>query len=96
MDGELRQFRLPTTNPFPKLDKRIASPPASSLPVRRVPSSTGVRPSLIIGRGVTQLPEMVADVIDASGGYAVENTRRERSGVRFGLEHDLVLVVCEA
>ena len=79
MDSEVRQFRLPRTNPFPKLDQRIVARPSNSATIRR----TG-QPAVIMGHGVQRLPEMATDVIDASAGCAVENVRRERTGTRFG------------
>jgi hypothetical protein len=75
--GELRQFRLPRMNPFPKLDSRIV----------RATGSDGVRPAsrpvargaVIIEGSCGCLPEMATDLIDISASYAVENVKRERS-----------------
>jgi len=78
-DGELRQFRLPRMNPFPKLDSRVVRSTdgdggsrSASRPVKRG--------AVIIEGGCGCLPEMATDVIDISASYAVENVKRERSG----------------
>jgi len=78
LGGEMRQFRLPRMNPFPKLDSRIVrsssnngGPPS--------PSRTVAHGAVIIEGGFGQLPEMATDVIDISASYAVENVKRDRS-----------------
>jgi hypothetical protein len=90
LGGEMRQFRLPQMNPFPKLDSRI---------VRQAPGNGGQRPAsrlvargaVIIEGGCGHLPEMATDVIDTSASYTVGNVKRERSGSnpwsRVGLGH---------
>ena len=88
--GELRQFRLPRMNPFPKLNSRIVPSNGSDVVAR-----SGSRPvacaAVIIEGGCGCLPEMATDVIDISASYAVENVKRERSSgtpwSRIGLGH---------
>lgn len=76
--GEMRQFRLPRMNPFPKLDSRIVRSTGSD-GVRRSVSRPVARGAVIIEGGCGCLPEMATDVIDISASYAVENVKRERS-----------------
>jgi hypothetical protein len=76
--GEMRQFRLPTMNPFPKLDGRIVNSTGSN-GVTRPASRPVARGAVIIEGGYGNLPEMATDVIDTSAGYTVENVKRERS-----------------
>ncbi|HVM62151.1 MAG TPA: hypothetical protein VMV72_14910 [Verrucomicrobiae bacterium] len=76
--GELRQFRLPRMNPFPKLDGRIVRS-TSSDGEQRLASRPVARGTVIIEGGFGCLPEMATDVIDSSASYAVENVKRERS-----------------
>lgn len=78
--GEIRQFRLPRANPFPKLDSRIVR--AANIGVQRSASRPVARGALIIGGDIGSLPEMSTDVIDTSAAYAVENVKRERSHTR--------------
>ena len=76
--GEMRQFRLPRMNPFPKLDSRIVRPSGSNGgPLS--PSHLVARGAVIIEGGCGCLPEMATDVIDTTASYAVENVKRERS-----------------
>ena len=88
--GEMRQFRLPRMNPFPKLDGRIVNS-ASGNGVTRSVSRPVARGAVIIEGACGSLPEMATDMIDASVGYTVENVKRERSGntpwSRVGLGH---------
>ena len=76
--GEARQFRLPTTSQFPKLDQRI------------VRQSAAARPVVLDGE-VRMLPEMASDILGVDAGYAVENVKRDRPEVRpvakVGLTH---------
>ena len=76
--GEMRQFRLPRMNPFPKLDSRIVRSTGSD-GVQRSASRPVARGAVIIEGGCGCLPEMATDVIDISASYAVENVKRERS-----------------
>ena len=76
--GEMRQYRLPTMNPFPKLDNRIVAANNSN-GVTRSASRPVARGAVIIEGGCGCLPEMATDVIDASASYAVENVKRDRS-----------------
>jgi len=76
--GEMRQFRLPRMNPFPKLDSRIVRSAASD-GVQRPVSRPVARGAVIIEGGFGCLPEMATDLIDISASYAVENVKRERS-----------------
>jgi len=78
LGGEMRQFRLPRMNPFPKLDSRIVRS-ANNNGVPQSPSRTVAHGAVIIEGGCGCLPEMATDVIDASASYAVENVKRERS-----------------
>ena len=77
--GEMRQFRLPRMNPFPKLDSRIVRSTGSD-GVQRSTARPVARGAVIIEGGCGCLPEMATDVIDISASYAVENVKRERSG----------------
>src|SRR6266478_7198588 len=79
LGGEMRQFRLPRMNPFPKLDSRIVHSPGGNGVARSV-SRPVARGAVIIEGGCGCLPEMATDVIDTSAGYTVENVKRERSG----------------
>ena len=76
--GEMRQFRLPRMNPFPKLDSRIVRSTGSD-GVRQSVSRPVARGAVIIEGGCGCLPEMATDLIDISASYAVENVKRERS-----------------
>ena len=78
LGGEMRQFRLPQMNPFPKLDRRIVRS-TSNDGVQRCASRPVARGAVIIEGGCGCLPEMATDVIDTSASYAVENVKRERS-----------------
>jgi hypothetical protein len=78
LGGEIRQFRLPRMNPFPKLDARIVRP--SNNGTRGATSRPVGRGTVIIEGGCGHLPEMATDVIDTTASYAVENVKRERSG----------------
>jgi hypothetical protein len=88
--GEMRQFRLPRMNPFPKLDGRIVRSTNKS-GVQRTVSRPVARGAVIIEGGLGCLPEMATDVIDVSANYAVENVKRQRSDgspwSRVGLGH---------
>jgi hypothetical protein len=75
LGGEMRQFRLPRMNPFPKLDGRVVRSTNKNGAQRMVSRGT-----VIIEGGLGSLPEMATDVIDVSASYAVENVKRERSG----------------
>ncbi len=77
LGGEMRQFRLPRMNPFPKLDGRIVSSPGGN-GVPRTASRPVARGAVIIEGGCGCLPEMATDVIDISASYTVENVKRER------------------
>ena len=79
LGGEMRQFRLPRMNPFPKLDSRIVHSPGGNGVVRSA-SRPVARGAVIIEGGCGCLPEMATDVIDTSASYTVENVKRERSG----------------
>jgi hypothetical protein len=82
LGGEVRQFRLPRMNPFPKLDvtavRRMQAPAdapvAAASPLRR----SALGPVVIAGADEA-MPEMATDMIDGSNGYAVENVKRERT-----------------
>jgi hypothetical protein len=76
--GEMRQFRLPRMNPFPKLDGRIVRSTNKS-GAQRTASHPVARGAVIIEGGCGCLPEMATDVIDVSASYAVENVKRDRS-----------------
>jgi hypothetical protein len=78
LGGEMRQFRLPRMNPFPKLDSRIVNS-AGSNGVPRSASRPVARGAVIIEGGCGCLPEMATDVIDVSASYTVENVKRGRS-----------------
>lgn len=78
LGGEMRQFRLPRMNPFPKLDRRIVRSATTSA-VARSASCPVARGAVIIEGGCGCLPEMATDVMDISASYAVENVKRERS-----------------
>ena len=88
--GEMRQFRLPRMNPFPKLDARVVRSDNHN-GVQHSLSRPVTRGTVIIEGGYGQLPEMATDVIDAAAGYAVENVKRERSKInpwtRLGFGH---------
>ena len=90
LGGEMRQFRLPRMNPFPKLDSRIVHS-AGNNGVPRSASRPVARGAVIIEGGCGCLPEMATDVIDVSASYTVENVKRERSSSnpwsRVGLGH---------
>jgi len=89
LGGEMRQFRLPRMNPFPKLDGRIVRSTNKS-GAQRAASGVVARGAVIIEGGCGSLPEMATDVIDVSANYAVENVKRGRSGgtwSRVGLGH---------
>jgi hypothetical protein len=78
LGDESRRFRLPTMNPFPKLDQRIVRSADGgerpAVPVRTV----AARSAVLIDAQVGSLPEMATDVIDVAAGYAVENVKRDR------------------
>ena len=74
LNGESRQYRLPKTNPFPKLNKRIQGPA-----VRCEAVGTASVPTDTQGG---ELPEMATDLIDLSANYAVENVKRDRKEAR--------------
>jgi hypothetical protein len=76
--AEMRQFRLPRMNPFPKLDSRIVRSTGTA-GVQRPASRPVSRGAVIIEGGCGCLPEMATDLIDISASYAVENVKRERS-----------------
>jgi len=78
LGGEMRQFRLPRMNPFPKLDSRIVHSPGGN-GVTRSASRPVARGAVIIEGGYGCLPEMATDVIDTSASYTAENVKRERS-----------------
>jgi hypothetical protein len=89
LGGEMRQFRLPRMNPFPKLDGRIVQS-TNKNGAQRTMSRPVARGAVIIEGGCGCLPEMATDVIDVSASYAVENVKRERSRStwsRVGLGH---------
>lgn len=79
LGGEMRQFRLPRMNPFPKLDNRIVHAASSNGVTRSAPRPVA-RGTVIIEGGYGYLPEMATDVIDVSASYTVENVKRDRSG----------------
>jgi hypothetical protein len=79
LGGEMRQFRLPRMNPFPKLDGRIVRS-ANNSGVQRPASRLVARGAVIIEGGCGHLPEMATDVIDTSASYTVGNVKRECSG----------------
>ena len=79
LGGEMRQFRLPRMNPFPKLDGRIVRS-ANNNGVQRPASRLVARGAVIIEGGCGHLPEMATDVIDTSASYTVGNVKRERFG----------------
>jgi hypothetical protein len=76
-----RRFRLPTTNPFPKLDQRIAGPAGGAKVAAVIPGQTG------------SLPEMAGDLIDQSAGYAVQNVKCDHAGTRRWSRVGLTLLV---
>lgn len=90
LGGEMRQFRLPRMNPFPKLDGRAVRATNTSV-VQRSASRPVARGGVIIEGACGSFPEMASDVIDVSASYAVENVKRERSSSsslsRVGLGH---------
>ena len=90
LGGEMRQFRLPRMNPFPKLDARIIRSDNRN-DVQRSVSRPVARGAVIIEGGSGRWPEMATDVIDTSASYAVENVKRERSNTnpwsRIGFGH---------
>jgi hypothetical protein len=76
---EIREFRLPRVNPFPKLQSSAVRPTNSEIQ-QFVPSRLAAGRSAVMIRGdIGSFPEMATDVIDVSAGYAVQNVRRERS-----------------
>jgi hypothetical protein len=77
--GEVRQFRLPRMNAFPKLDNRVVRPMSDGGVQRSAPRPVA-RGAVIIEGGLGRLPEMATDVIDTSASYTVENVKRDRSG----------------
>jgi len=79
LGGEMRQFRLPRMNPFPKLDGRVVCSNGNN-GVQRPASRLVARGAVIIEGGCGHLPEMATDVIDTAANYAVENVKRDRSG----------------
>ena len=81
LGGEMRQFRLPRMNPFPKLDGRIVRTTTNSV-VQRSASRPVARGAVIIEGGCGCLPEMATDVMDISASYAVENVKRDRCDSR--------------
>ena len=87
--GEIRQFRLPTMNPFPKLNSTNVRTPYGG--ERRMMARPVARGTVIIEGDIGLLPEMATDMIDPSVSYTVENVKRERSGAsllsRVGLRH---------
>ena len=78
LGGEMRQFRLPRMNPFPKLDARIVRSDNHD-ELQRSVSRPVTRGTVIIEGGYGRLPEMATDVIDTAASYSVENVKRERS-----------------
>jgi hypothetical protein len=89
LGGEIRQFRLPTMNPFPKLNSTNVRITHSG--ERRSVARPVARGTVIIEGDIGPLPEIATDMIDPSVSYAVENVKRERSGAsllsRVGLRH---------
>ena len=79
LGGEVRQFRLPRMNPFPKLDSRVVRIANNGMVQRSAPRPVA-RGAVIIEGGLGHLPEMTTDVIDTSASYTVGNVKRERSG----------------
>lgn len=71
---EVREFRLPRMNPFPKLTR----PAVVAAPVAVRDSQVSPR-SGNVGDG---LPEMMTDLIDPATRYGVENVRRVTGGHR--------------
>ncbi|HUJ12033.1 MAG TPA: hypothetical protein VL171_18645 [Verrucomicrobiae bacterium] len=87
--GEIRQFRLPRMNPFPKLDARVIQ--RSSHGTQDATTRPAARGTVIIEGGYGYLPEMTTDVIDTATSYSVENVKRGRRKVagwsRLGFGH---------
>lgn len=87
--GEVRQFRLPRMNPFPKLDNNIVRSTNGS--ERRLAVRPVARGAVILDGDRGAFPEIETDVIDPSASYAVENVKRGRrhTGLwsRAGWEH---------
>jgi len=81
LGGEMRQFRLPRMNPFPKLDGRVVRE-ASANGGPRPAARLVVRGAVIIEGGCGSLPEMATDVIDTSACYTVGNVKRGGTGGR--------------
>lgn len=82
MVGENRPFRLPITNPFPKLDQRIVPSINGHEQRPELPRNVAGRCSKILDGDLGGMPEVATDVIDQEAGYAVENVKRERSSSR--------------
>jgi len=80
LDTESRHFRLPRTNPFPKLDSRVMREARNR--EQRLPSVLMSRGAVIIGGQTSSLPEMTTDIMGVSVGYATENVKRDRSETR--------------
>lgn len=72
---EVREFRLPRMNPFPKLARPAV---AAAAPVAAREPQVSPQ-SLKAGAG---LPEMVTDLIDPATRYGAENVRRTTGGHR--------------
>ena len=80
--GEVRQLRLPTMNPFPKLNGGVVR--SVGMSGRQIVSRPVACGRVVIEGEKGQLPEMATDLIDSSAGYALENVKRERSRAGFG------------
>ena len=80
LGDESRRFRLPQMSPFPKLDGRAVRETNSA--ARRVASAVPSGGGIILGAQAGSLPEMAADMVDPSVGYATHNVKRDRSGSR--------------
>ena len=79
LGGEMRQFRLPRMNPFPKLDGRVVRQPGTN-DGQRPAARLVARGAVIIEGGCGSLPEMATDVIDTSACYTVGNVKRGGTG----------------
>ena len=74
-DGRVRQFRLPVTNPFPRLDRRSMLTKGRQGAASPNLLRTG---AVLLDAQSVSLPEMTTDLAGIAAGYAVENVKRDR------------------
>jgi len=72
LSGEFREFRLPKSNAFAPLNRKVLGRSSGT----SVAHCSGAGDTALLGGQDGTLPEIATDVIDPSVNYAVENTKR--------------------